>query len=95
MQENKILFSFTSYEIINSNDEIVKYRTAQKKKIEFNDLLKDCNIGLSGNVKKIYYKRKMQVPKFKKQKKILFYENDFLRIYICTVLIFLLCNGES
>ena len=46
MQENNILFSFTSYEIINSNDEILKYRKAQKK-IEFNDLLKDCNIGLS------------------------------------------------
>ena len=30
MQENKILFSILLYEIINSNDEIVKYRTTKK-----------------------------------------------------------------
>ena len=65
MQENKILFSFTSYQIINSNGEIIKYRTAQKK-IEFNDLLKDCNIGLSTvMLKKYIINEKCKFPNLK------------------------------
>ena len=46
MKNNKISFSFTSYNIINSKDEIIKYKKAENK-IKFNNLLLNCNIGLS------------------------------------------------
>ena len=46
MKNNKILFSFTSYEVINFKGEIIKYKKALKK-IKYNTLLFDCNIGLS------------------------------------------------
>ncbi|MDB9827295.1 glycosyltransferase family 2 protein [Candidatus Pelagibacter sp.] len=46
MKDEKILFSFTSYEVINFEGEIIKYKKAQKK-ITFTELLSDCNIGLS------------------------------------------------
>ncbi len=46
MKDNKISFSFTSYEVINSKGDVVKYKKAQKK-ITFKKLLLDCNIGLS------------------------------------------------
>ena len=46
MKNNKLSFSFTSYNIINSKDEIIKYKKAENK-IKFNNLLLNCNIGLS------------------------------------------------
>ena len=46
MKDNKISFSFTSYDVINSKGEIIKNKKAPKK-ITFKNLLIDCNIGLS------------------------------------------------
>ena len=46
MIENKISFSFTSYNVVNLNNDIIKFNKAPKK-IKFNDLIKDCKIGLS------------------------------------------------
>ena len=46
MQKNKIDFSFTSYEIINKNNTVIKSITA-KKIIDYNDLIGSCDIGLS------------------------------------------------
>ena len=45
MEKNNILFSHTSYEIINNN-KFVSFRVA-KKQITFQDLIKSCEIGLS------------------------------------------------
>ena len=45
MEKNNILFSHTSYEIINNN-KFVSFRVA-KKQITFQDLIKSCDIGLS------------------------------------------------
>ena len=46
MNDNKVPFSFTSYEVVNAKGEIVRRKKAQKK-IVFKSLLVDCNIGLS------------------------------------------------
>jgi teichuronic acid biosynthesis glycosyltransferase TuaG len=46
MRDNKVSFSFTSYEIVNSKGETIRHKKAQKK-ITFKSLLCDCNIGLS------------------------------------------------
>jgi len=46
MKKNRISFSFTSYDVINYKNEIIKYKKAPSL-IKFNDLLLDCNIGLS------------------------------------------------
>ena len=46
MEKKNILFSHTSYEIINNNNKIISSRFA-KKKIIFQDLIKSCDIGLS------------------------------------------------
>ncbi|MDA9604799.1 glycosyltransferase [Candidatus Pelagibacter sp.] len=46
MKDNKVSFSFTSYNIIDFEDKIIKCKRASKK-IKFRDLLLDCNIGLS------------------------------------------------
>jgi len=46
MTDNKVPFTFMSYEVINSKGEIIKYKKAPKK-ITFKSLLVDCNIGLS------------------------------------------------
>ena len=45
MIKNKISISHTSYNIIDMNNNKIGFRKA--KKIEFNDLLKSCDIGLS------------------------------------------------
>tara|TARA_B100000963_G_scaffold351739_1_gene363790 strand:- start:8574 stop:9308 length:735 start_codon:yes stop_codon:yes gene_type:complete len=45
MVKNKIFISHTSYKIIDSNNFKIGYRNA--KKIEYKDLLKSCDIGLS------------------------------------------------
>ena len=46
MEKQNILFSHTSYNILNSNNKIVSSRSA-KKKIIFQDLITSCDIGLS------------------------------------------------
>ena len=45
MIKNKISISHTSYDIIDSNDDKIGFRKA--KRIEYKDLLKSCDIGLS------------------------------------------------
>ena len=45
MIKNKISISHTSYDIIDSNDNKIGFRKA--KRIEYKDLLKSCDIGLS------------------------------------------------
>jgi teichuronic acid biosynthesis glycosyltransferase TuaG len=46
MEKNNILFSHTSYEIINNKNKIISSRFA-KKEIKFQDLITSCDIGLS------------------------------------------------
>ena len=46
MKREKIFFSHTSYEIINTNNEVISFRKARKfSKVD--DLLPSCDIGLS------------------------------------------------
>ena len=46
MENNKILFSHTSYYVINNKNEIIKNKKAAKK-TTFDNLLLDCQVGLS------------------------------------------------
>ena len=46
MKNNKVLFSHTSYKVINHKNETIKNKKAPQK-IIFSNLLKDCEIGLS------------------------------------------------
>ena len=46
MEKNKQVFSHTSYNVINSKNEIIHLRVA-KPKIKFEELIKSCDIGLS------------------------------------------------
>ena len=46
MLNNKIEFCFTSYSIINKKNSIIKFIKA-KKNIDYEDLIKSCDIGLS------------------------------------------------
>ncbi|WP_072090900.1 glycosyltransferase family A protein [Candidatus Pelagibacter communis] len=46
MEKNNILFSHTSYHVINSNNKIISSRSARNE-IIFKDLIKSCDIGLS------------------------------------------------
>ena len=46
MKKKNIDFSFTAYEIINENKDKIGFRTA-KDILNFNDLIKSCDIGLS------------------------------------------------
>ena len=46
MEKNNILFSHTSYHVINENNKVISSRLA-KKKIIFQDLITSCDIGLS------------------------------------------------
>jgi teichuronic acid biosynthesis glycosyltransferase TuaG len=66
MEKNKILFSHTSYNIINSNNKIISCRLA-KKKILFQDLITSCDIGLSTVILKssLLVKNKFLFPKIK------------------------------
>ena len=52
MEKNKILFSHTSYHVINANNKIISSRLA-KKKIKFQDLIRSCDIGLSTVILKL------------------------------------------
>jgi len=66
MEKNNILFSHTSYNIINSNNKIISCRLA-KKKILFQDLITSCDIGLSTVILKssLLVKNKFLFPKIK------------------------------
>ena len=66
MEKNKILFSHTSYHVINTNNKIISSRLA-KKKIKFQDLVKSCDIGLSTVILKssLLLKNKLLFPKLK------------------------------
>ena len=46
MEKNNIVFSHTSYNIINANNKILSFQLA-KNKIIFEDLIRSCDIGLS------------------------------------------------
>ncbi len=46
MENNNASFSFTSYNVVNFKGEFIKYKKATSK-IKFEDLLLNCNIGLS------------------------------------------------
>ena len=46
MKKKNIDFSFTAYEVINENKDKIGFRTA-KDILNFNDLIKSCDIGLS------------------------------------------------
>ena len=66
MEKNNLLFSHSSYNIIDSKNKIISQRIA-KKKIFFNDLIKSCDIGLSTVVLNLNFivKNKLFFPKIK------------------------------
>jgi teichuronic acid biosynthesis glycosyltransferase TuaG len=66
MEKNKILFSHTSYNIINASNKVVSSRIA-KKKIFFQDLITSCDVGLSTVILKssLLNKNKLFFPKIK------------------------------
>ena len=66
MEKQNILFSHTSYNILNSNNKIVSSRSA-KKKIIFQDLITSCDIGLSTVILKssLLNKNKFLFPRIK------------------------------
>ena len=66
MEKNKILFSHTSYNIINASNKIISCRFA-KKKIVFKDLITSCDIGLSTVILKtsLLIKNKFLFPRIK------------------------------
>ena len=69
MNENNLKFSFTSYEIINNNDQRIGFREA-KKNLSFKQLRNSCDIGLSTvilkNVFLIMKNLDLEEPKLKK-----------------------------
>ena len=66
MEKQNILFSHTSYNIVNANNKIVSSRSA-KKKIIFQDLITSCDIGLSTVILKssLLNKNKFLFPRIK------------------------------
>lgn len=66
MEKNNILFSHTSYHVINASNKIISSRPASKK-IIFQDLIKSCDIGLSTVILKssLLSKNKLMFPKIK------------------------------
>ena len=66
MEKNRILFSHTSYNIINEKNKITSSQFA-KKKIMLKDLIKSCDIGLSTVVlsSNLLSKNKLFFPKIK------------------------------
>ena len=66
MEKNNILFSHTSYNIVDANNKIVSSRSA-KKKIKFQDLITSCDIGLSTVILKssLLSKNKFLFPRIK------------------------------
>ena len=64
MLSNKIKFSFTSYSIINKKNIIIKLIKA-KRTIDYNDLIKSCDIGLSTVMVKKDLLKKNKFPRIK------------------------------
>ena len=66
MEKNNILFSHTSYHVINANNKIISSRFARKK-IIFQDLITSCDIGLSTVILKssLLRKNKLLFPRIK------------------------------
>lgn len=66
MEKNNILFSHTSYYVINKNNKIISSRFARKK-IIFQDLVKSCDIGLSTVIlnSSLLIKNKLLFPRIK------------------------------
>lgn len=66
MEKNNILFSHTSYHVIDSNNKIISSRSARKKMI-FQDLIKSCDIGLSTVIvsSSLLSKGKLMFPRIK------------------------------
>ena len=66
MEKNNILFSHTSYHIVNSYNKIISSSFA-KKEITFQDLIKSCDIGLSTVIIKLSLlnKNRLLFPKIK------------------------------
>ncbi len=58
MQKNNISISHTAYKVVDSKNKFIHYRKA-KKNLDFNDLIKSCDIGLSTVVieKKVILKK--------------------------------------
>ncbi len=66
MKKFKLDFSFTAYEIINEQGEVIGFRNA-KKQIKFNNLIKSCDIGLSTVImdKKIFLNKELRFANLK------------------------------
>ena len=64
MLDNKIEFCFTSYSIINKKNTIIKFIKA-KKNIDYKDLIKSCDIGLSTVMLKTRLLKKIKFTKIK------------------------------
>ncbi len=66
MEKNDILFSHTSYHVINANNKIISSRFASKR-IIFEDLIKSCDIGLSTVIlnSNLLVKNKLFFPRMK------------------------------
>jgi len=66
MEKNDIVFSHTSYRIIDAKNKTISYRNA-KKKIVFQDLIQSCDIGLSTVILKsnLLKKNNLLFPKIK------------------------------
>ena len=64
MLNNKIEFCFTSYSIINKKNSIIKFIKA-KKNIDYQDLIKSCDIGLSTVMLKKKLLKKIKFTKIK------------------------------
>ena len=64
MLNNKIDFCFTSYSIINKKNSIIKFIKA-KKNIEYKNLIKSCDIGLSTVMLKKKLLKDTKFPKIK------------------------------
>jgi len=57
-------FSYTTYQVIN-NDEKIVYKIRARKKLEYNELLKSCDIGLSSVILKRKLLRDIKFPEIK------------------------------
>ena len=66
MKNSNLDFTFTAYEIINEKEDKIGYRKANKV-IEFQDLLKSCDIGLSTVIikKKLLEEKKLRFASLK------------------------------
>ena len=57
-------FSYTTYQVINNNEKIV-YKIRARKKLEYNELLKSCDIGLSSVILKRKLLSDIKFPEIK------------------------------